>query len=165
MAMPDYDSIYQDFFAPLAESEAEFVAFPGFGFWPREYAQLLANITAGAPEILLNHGELCKIIAFLFEQQYGANQTDLCPPLWDNLSCFPAIEAGQLSVIPCPQFILNTPYDTSSKPKIVAQFLLTTFRKVTKWKGFVYGRSIVARERVDKLNLIEKDRIQVKTIT
>ena len=38
-----------------------------------------------------------------------------CAPFWDKVSCFPATEAGEQSVIPCPEYILGTAYDTSGK--------------------------------------------------
>jgi hypothetical protein len=83
---------------------------------PDFYAVKLANITDQVPSLLANHSAVCEIITMLFHIEYGHNSSpEICAPMWDNLSCFPATEAGQQSVIPCPQYIIMTPYDTSRK--------------------------------------------------
>ncbi len=47
----DYQSIYNEFFAPLTSSQADILPFPGFGFWTRDYAKWLANVTAESTSI------------------------------------------------------------------------------------------------------------------
>jgi hypothetical protein len=71
------------------------------------------------PSLLANHSAVCEIITMLFHIEYGKNSSpEICAPMWDNLSCFPATEAGQQSVILCPQYIIMTPYDASHKLKL-----------------------------------------------
>ena len=118
---PNYKEIYLQFFSPLKSKDGgEILSFPGFGFWEREYAEFLANFTREIPSLLADHGYFCeKVIHSLFNEiqlpQLQQNGTKMCPPFWDTISCFPATDAGQLSVIPCPYYIGDTKYDTSGK--------------------------------------------------
>ena len=115
--------IYNNFFSPLNQDDNAddyYLSFPGFGFWTRDQAQLLAEVTRDSPDLVADHGTLCSVISYLFNNSENVTEADgstvaMCPPYWDDLSCFPATEVGQLSVIPCPQYILKTPYDTSRK--------------------------------------------------
>ena len=50
-----------------------------------------------------------------------------CAPFWDQASCFPATEAGEQSVIPCPEYILGTAYDTSGKKTIFVFIMVCRF--------------------------------------
>ena len=111
----NFSELHRKFFDPLSSQDGYYLSFPGFGFWTRDYAEFLANFTEKTPEMLANNGKFCEVISYLFHYQHGVNNTEMCPPFWDDLSCFPATPVGQISVIPCPEYILNTPYDTSSK--------------------------------------------------
>ena len=97
------------------------MSFPGFGFWPRDYAEFLANFTADIPEYTASHSLFCELIKSIYTNQHAQinpllNETEImCPPFWDDISCFPATDAGEQSVIPCPEYILGTPYDTSGR--------------------------------------------------
>ena len=107
------NSFLKEFFLPLQESpKSQYVSFPGFGFWDRIYAETIANITQEPQysDALRSQSALCDFITLITDQNPAQ-----CPPFWDDLSCFPATEVGQLSVIPCPSFIINVPYDTSRK--------------------------------------------------
>ena len=104
---------FDKFFSPLKE-DGDLLPFPGFGFWYREYAELLHNLTYPDPEIVGDPQGLCDFyITYLFNLTSSASIA--CPPLWDKISCFPGTDAGQLSVIPCPHYIQQTQYDTSGK--------------------------------------------------
>ena len=112
---------FDKFFSPLKE-DGDLLPFPGFGFWYREYAELLHNLTYPDPEIVGDPQGLCDFyITYLFNLTSSASIA--CPPLWDKISCFPGTDAGQLSVIPCPHYIQQTQYDTSGKQCIFLYFV------------------------------------------
>ena len=119
-----YKKVWQDFFSPL-EKQGDILPFPGFGFRPRNYAETVKELTETIPQVVAQHELLCdEVINKIMYQMYdtpdaGTNQTNTqmlqCEPFWDKISCLPATNAGQLSVIPCPSKILDQHYDTSSK--------------------------------------------------
>lgn len=82
----------------------------------------MANITQDIPHIVSSPQLFCEnvITTIYYHQnplQNNGSETVLpnCAPFWDQASCFPATEAGEQSVIPCPEYILGTAYDTSGK--------------------------------------------------
>ena len=121
----NYEEKYNKFFEPLSGQTGDYLAFPGFGFWTRNYAEFVANITVDMPDIVSNPQIFCEnIITMIYYHQEGQNPLQNngseavlpnCAPFWDKVSCFPATEAGEQSVIPCPEYILGTAYDTSGK--------------------------------------------------
>ena len=80
------------------------------------------------PDIVANPQIFCEnIITSIYYLQQDQNPVQNngseavltnCAPFWDKVSCFPATEAGEQSVIPCPEYILGTAYDTSGKKLI-----------------------------------------------
>ena len=119
----DYEEIYNQFFEPLRSQTGYYLSFPGFGFWTRDYAESLANFISdmNMTEYVAKHESLCSLIEYIHDSTSNTQQVingtvpNMCPPFWDKASCFPATEAGQSSVIPCPEYILDTAYDTSGK--------------------------------------------------
>ena len=111
------------------------MSFPGFGFWPRDYAEFLANFTADIHEYTASHSLFCELIKSIYTNQHAQvnpllNDTEtMCPPFWDDISCFPATDAGEQSVIPCPEYILGTPYDTSGRIFLNYYFISSNINK------------------------------------
>ena len=131
----NYEEKYNQFFEPLSGSQTgDYLAFPGFGFWTRNYAEYLANITIDMPDIVSHPQLFCENIittVYYHQQDYNPVQNNgseavlppNCAPFWDQVSCFPATEAGEQSVIPCPEYILGTAYDTSGKKLIFFKYI------------------------------------------
>ena len=125
--------MHNQFFEPLSGQTGDYLAFPGFGFWTRNYAEYLANITHDIPDIVSSPQLFCEnIITMLYYHQQDQNPLQNngseavvpnCAPFWDQVSCFPATEAGEQSVIPCPEYILGTAYDTSGKKLIFFKYM------------------------------------------
>ena len=110
---PPITPFLADFFSPLRTSDADTLPFPGFGFWSRKYAQDLETTliqTLNFGSVLGDQASLCTVL-----MELAVQNTEMCPMKWDSLSCFPATEVGQLSVIPCPKYIKQVPYDTNGK--------------------------------------------------
>ena len=108
---PNHPQFLDDFFSPLRENpEAETLSFPGFGFWSRKYASELESNFQPFADLLSDRESVCALL-----QKMAANTAEMCPMKWDSLSCFPATEVGQLSIIPCPKYIKGVPYDTTRK--------------------------------------------------
>ena len=134
---PFHKKVWQDFFSPL-EKKGDILPFPGFGFWPRNYAETVKQLTETIPQVVAQHDTLCdEVINKIMYQMYDTpdadgsadgNQTNTqmqCEPFWDKISCLPATNAGQLSVIPCPSKILDQHYYTSSKLFICKNIMFT----------------------------------------
>ena len=98
------------------------VKFPGFGFWPLWYWETFRNLTVSrnVTQTAASSGErnraMCDIVDELFAAGLQPVSHDLlaaaadtaedtvaqlCQPLWDEVSCFPATPAGLTRVIPC----------------------------------------------------------------
>ena len=114
------------FFTPLLDAqnagEEDVLAFPGFGFWPKWYAEYVyaASTQIGLDDSFFeSDANICNIIQTLHPDisngSSDSSQGKICGPLWDELSCFPAAVAGQISEIPCPEEIKGVPYDTARK--------------------------------------------------
>ena len=113
---PSITPFLADFFSPLRTSDADTLSFPGFGFWSRKYAQELETTltqTLKLGNVLGDQASLCTVLMEL--AGLAVQNTEMCPMKWDSLSCFPATEVGQLSVIPCPKYIKQVRYDTNGK--------------------------------------------------
>ena len=114
MNNPNPPKFLDDFFSPLLENpEAETLSFPGFGFWSRKYASELESLIRNQfADLLSNRESVCTLLQTM---PIAANTAEMCPMKWDSLSCFPAAEVGQLSIIPCPKYIKGVEYDTTRK--------------------------------------------------
>ena len=115
------------------------IAFPGFGYWPRWYADTFRNLSlkAALPNYLndteLRNRNLCDIVTFMYKEGVVPNRNlaldrvedgvsgIMCPPLWDRASCFPATHAGQMSVIPCMAEFNEVYYDTTGRRTLSLQ--------------------------------------------
>ena len=126
---PNHPQFLDDFFSPLRENpEAETLSFPGFGFWSRKYASELESNFQHFADLLNDRESVCALL-----QKMAANTAEMCPMKWDSLSCFPATEVGQLSIIPCPKYIKGVPYDTTRK-YFPIYFQEKNSPKVTRWR-------------------------------
>jgi len=116
------------------------IAFPGFGYWPRWYADTFRNLSlkAALPNYLndteLRNRNLCDIVTYMYKEGVVPNRNlaldrieegvsgIMCPPLWDRASCFPATHAGQMSVIPCMAEFNEVYYDTTGRRAFLMTF-------------------------------------------
>ena len=117
---------------PPEEGEgSDVLAVPGFGFLPRWFlAQLESHseeMGVGAiNDTWLRNSAKCQIVEFLFGQgvfpsasSAASDESDppaaMCPPLFDNASCYPATPAGRLMEIPCMEEYHGIRFNTSGK--------------------------------------------------
>ena len=108
------------------EGQGDVLAVPGFGFLPRWFlAQLESHseeMGVGAiNDTWLRNSAKCQIVEFLFGQGVFPSSAGsdppaaMCPPLFDNASCYPATPAGRLMEIPCMEEYHGIRFNTSGK--------------------------------------------------
>ena len=108
------------------EGQGDVLAVPGFGFLPRWFlAQLESHseeMGVGAiNDTWLRNSAKCQIVEFLFGQGVFPSNAGsdppaaMCPPLFDNASCYPATPAGRLMEIPCMEEYHGIRFNTSGK--------------------------------------------------
>ncbi len=136
--------------SPLASNETK-LPFPGFGFWPKSYAEILYDFTLkyGYVEFFNDRRSICDIVTNVdlnlgLSDVFADSNEPKCPPMWDDLSCFPATVAGQISVIPCPEEIKGVPYDTSRKclwKRLIKIIFLSKRKRRSHWDLFISNPS------------------------
>jgi len=109
-------------------------AVAGFGFLPRWYAQQLRDFSrqmgiderwpglTDANDTLARNSAKCGVVRQLFEAGVVPNGDELdpgggeiCSPLFDGASCFPATSAGEVRVIPCMDSYGGVQYNTTGE--------------------------------------------------
>ena len=131
-------------FPPEAEAEGgdEVLAVPGFGFLPQWFYEKVESVSDEVGFNAINdtwrrNSAKCQIVELLFNESIfpfasraaesdadadaaGAREAQtesaaMCPPLFDNASCFPATPAGHLMEIPCMEEYHGIRFNTSGK--------------------------------------------------
>ena len=102
------------------------VSVPGFGFFPyifyehmEHFARELRIDQTFVNDSMGRGQSRCDIVKALFENgvmpvEYD-NPSEMCPPMFDNASCFPATPPGEVVSIPCMSSYLGVPYNSSGK--------------------------------------------------
>ena len=128
--------------APLFPSEeGDVLAVPGFGFLPQWFYEQVESVSDEFGLNAINdtwhrNSAKCQIVELLFNQSvfpiasHANAESDsdpaaaaaareaaavMCPPLFDNASCFPATPAGHLMEIPCMEEYHGIRFNTSGK--------------------------------------------------
>ena len=71
--------------------------------------------------IYLNKLEISRLVKYskvsfsFLVRSPGTSVEEMCPPMWDRASCFPATAPGQLSIIPCMAEFKEVYYDTTGR--------------------------------------------------
>lgn len=121
----------------FSPEEGDVLAVPGFGFLPQWFYEKVESVSDEVGFNQINdtwrrNSAKCQIVELLFNQSIfpfapraaaeadpsaaaAAAAADMCPPLFDNASCFPATPAGHLMEIPCMEEYHGIRFNTSGK--------------------------------------------------
>ena len=102
------------------------VPVPGFGFLPFWYYEQMEHLARefNIDQMFMNDSasrdqSRCDIVQLLFNNSVMPVEYDdpsrMCPPMFDNASCFPATPPGVVVTIPCMSSYLGVPYNISGK--------------------------------------------------
>ena len=117
--------------------ESDVISVPGFGFLPRWFYEQVEGFSEEFGLNAINdtwhrNSAKCQIVELLFNQSVfpfashadaesdsAAAAAVMCPPLFDNASCFPATPAGRLMEIPCMEEYHGIRFNTSGRKCMV----------------------------------------------